>query len=358
MKKITLIVGTRPNYIKAFPVYDALQQYSEAFKLKLIHTGQHYDQNMNEIFFNELNMKKPDVQFTLDSIGECAQLTEIMMKLHEEFKNDLPDLVIVFGDVTSTLAGALVANKMKIKLAHIESGLRSFDMTMPEEINRILIDSISDYLFITEQSGLDNLIRSHCLGKKMLVGNTMIDTLVKFNDIINKNLDEEIGENFIVVTIHRQSNVDNPIILTKIIESINEIAATCNHKFIFPIHHRTKLRMKNLNLEIHPNVKLTDPLGYIDFMKYIKKSQLVVTDSGGIQEETSFLGIPCVTLRENTERPATLIENGGLSVLSSVDELRSNIPKFFGIKSNIKIHLWDGNASQRIAKELFDLLMS
>lgn len=349
MKKIVLIVGTRPNYIKAFPVYEALKNN---FNLTLIHTGQHYDHNMNELFFNELGMKKPDIQFTLEKSGECLQLVEIINKLHDVFKKSKPDLVIVFGDVTSTLAGALTANKLKIKVAHVESGLRSFDMTMPEEINRIMIDNISEYLFVTEQTGLDNLVASGCVGKKFLVGNTMIDTLVKFNNAIKT--DKILDEDFIVCTIHRQSNVDNPEVLAYIIKHLNIMAQT--HKFIFPIHHRTKQKVKDLNLEFHPNIKLLDPLGYIDFMKYIKKAKLVVTDSGGVQEETSFLGIYCITLRNSTERPATLVANGGSSILATIDELPDYINEYYGKKSNTKIHLWDGCAGQRICENLMQVL--
>lgn len=348
MKKIILIVGTRPNYIKAFPVYSAL---SKNFDITMIHTGQHYDNNMNEIFFNELGMKKPDVQLNLNQSGECLQLSEIIFKLHDVLNNIKPDLVIVFGDVTSTLAGALAANKLKIKLAHVESGLRSFDMTMSEEINRIIVDNISDILFVTEQSGLKNLSDSKCQGEKYLVGNTMIDTLVKFDKIINtNNINNTKNDDYIVLTIHRQSNVDNSKNLRQIVECLNKLATKYN--FIFPIHHRTREKVKNLNLEFHENIKLLQPLGYMEFMKYIKQAKLVITDSGGIQEETSFLGIHCITLRDTTERPATLIENGGSSILASLDQLETYVDKFYGKKINTQIHLWDGCAGERICEIL------
>lgn len=344
LKKISLIVGTRPNYIKAFPVYGSLVNLK--LNVQIVHTGQHYDPIVNEIFFTELEMTKPHVQFILESSGECDQLIEIMKKLSDLYKKNKPDLVIVFGDVTSTLAGSLVANKMKIKLAHVESGLRSFDQTMPEEINRILVDSISDYLFVTEKSGLDNL--SHVKKEGVyFVGNTMIDTLVKFNSKI------EISEctDYIVLTIHRQSNVDNPLMLTKIVTTLNTIAGK-GFKFIFPIHHRTKQKMTNLNLKFNENIKQMAPLGYLDFMKYVKKSSLVVTDSGGIQEETTYLGIHCITLRDNTERPSTLVENGGTNVLSTIEGLERNIDKFCGKRKDTNIELWDGFASDRIASTL------
>ena len=351
--RISFVIGTRPNYIKAFPVYDTLNS-TGLYDIEIIHTGQHYDVNVNEIFFNELGMKRPDIQFVLKSKGECQQLTEIMTKLHESYITTKPDLIIVFGDVTSTLAGALVANKMRIKLAHVESGLRSFDLTMPEENNRIIVDSISDYLFVTEQAGMVNLKKSCCNGKAFFVGNTMIDTLVKFdklssyseNNLVNSSKNESL-DNFILLTMHRQSNVDDPTILNKIVSVLNNLAD--RYLFVFPMHHRTKQKVKELGLVFHSNIKLTEPMGYLDFMKHVKMSQLVVTDSGGIQEETSFLGIHCVTLRDNTERPSTLTVNGGSSVLSSIDQLETNIIKYYGLKSTTQIHLWDGKASERIA---------
>lgn len=340
---ISLIIGTRPNYIKAFPVYSELSKY---FDVELLHTGQHYDSTVNEIFFEQLGMRKPYIQFTLTSKTECEQLTEIMTKLFTHYQTKRPNLIIVFGDVTSTLAGALVANKLRIKLAHVESGLRSFDITMPEENNRIIVDSISDYLFVTEQSGINNLKNENSRGNILFVGNTMIDTLVKFqknsqNLIINNN-------DFIVVTIHRQSNVDNPDNLTKIVNILNKLSEKYN--FIFPIHHRTKNKLNELSLIFNKNIHLTEPLGYLDFMKYVQQSKLVITDSGGIQEETTFLGIHCITLRDNTERPSTLVKNGGTSILSSLDNLEENVNKYYNKRVTTKIELWDGKASERIAE--------
>lgn len=346
-KKISLIVGTRPNYIKAFPVYNSLSK-NAMYNLELIHTGQHYDPIVNDIFFSQLGMKKPDIQFDLESKNECSQLIEIMKKLFDHYSISSPDLIVVFGDVTSTLAGALVANKMRIKLAHVEAGLRSFDLSMPEENNRILVDSVSDYLFVTDEAGLINLRNENNKGISFFTGNTMIDTLVKYSQLTNpENINVDL-DNFIILTLHRQSNVDNLQNLTKIVNVLNKIAD--NHALIFPIHHRTKSKIINGNLLLNKNIKLIEPLGYLDFIKYVKKSKLVITDSGGIQEETSFLGIHCITLRENTERPCTLIENGGASILSSIDNLEHNVDKYYGKTIQTQIKLWDGEASERIKK--------
>lgn len=352
MKKIVLIVGTRPNYIKAFPVYDQLIKHSE-FNVQIIHTGQHYDYTMNGIFFKELGIPEPHISITLESTNECEQLVEIMDKLHKIFIEIKPDLILVFGDVTSTLAGSLVANKMKIKLGHIESGLRSKDMTMPEEINRILVDSMADYLFVTEESAIYNLNLENIAERSQIfyVGNTMIDTLVKFIDkfdtVNNINKKSISFNDYIVLTIHRQSNVDNKQELTKIIMELNSICAE-GYKFVFPIHHRTIKKIDELGIKLHDNIIVISPQSYLSFINYVKNSKLVITDSGGIQEETTYLGIPCITLRHNTERPATLMRNGGSSCLSTIDNLATNIKKYYGNSFKTDIFLWDGKASERI----------
>jgi len=351
MKKVVLIVGTRPNYIKAFPVYEQLIKCNE-IAVCIIHTGQHYDYAMNGIFFKELGVPEPHIMISLESLGECCQLIEIMDKLTQIFNNDIPDLVLTFGDVTSTLAGALVANKLKIKLGHIEAGLRSKDTTMPEEINRILVDNMSDYLFTTEQSAIDNLQLENILVKSKVfqVGNTMIDTLVKFIDVKILN-----SEDHIILTIHRQSNVDNKMMLSKIITTLNEISDE-GYKIIFPIHHRTLKKINELDIKLKSNIIVIPPQSYLSFMDYVKKAKLVITDSGGIQEETTYMGIPCITLRSNTERPATLISNGGTSCLSTIDNLMANIKKYYGTKYKTNVPLWDGKASERIALHIIEEL--
>ena len=351
---ITLVIGTRPNYMKAFPIYRELSRRN--ISVRLIHTGQHYDSNMNDLFFNELKIDCPDVQFDM---GECnseaQQISTIMSNLNNEFLMNRPKLILVFGDVTSSLAAALVANKLKILLVHIESGLRSFDRDMPEEINRILIDNLADYLFVSEQSGMVNLSKDNISGNKIFVGNTMIDTLVYADSsgllnesIFQKDPFSQLQEKqYIVVTIHRQSNVEDVIKFGEIINNLNELSN--NYFIIFPIHHRTKKALQKLhdeNIYLSKNIIQTNALGYMDFMSLIKFSDLVLTDSGGIQEETAYLGIPCVTLRDNTERPITL--DIGLNVLCKVNEINTQVKAKYGKKISCKIDLWDGKASLRI----------
>ena len=356
MKKVMFILGTRPNYMKAYPLYKELQN---KYQLILVHTGQHYDNNMFQIFFDEFSLPKPDIQINLNNKDPLLQLGEMITELSKIAINSKPDLIIVFGDVTSTLAGALVSNKLNIKLAHIESGLRSFDRSMPEEINRILTDQITDYFFITEPSGISNLLASNLSYEQKqnlyFVGNTMIDTLVEMLPKIKKidyyktlNLSEN---NFIIVTLHRPSNVDNIDQLIKIVDKLNEI--NYNHQIVWPIHPRTKKRLIESNLNISKFITL-EPLGYIEFMNLVYYSKLVITDSGGIQEETTFLSKPCLTLRENTERPITLIKNGGTNKLTNLDNLLDDINNI--VLKKTKIKKWDGNACKRIENILNEIL--
>ena len=346
MKKIVLVVGTRPNFMKAFPVYEALKPH---FDLYLIHTGQHYDKNMSKIFFDELNFSDPDFYLNIKSRTQTSQLGEIITKLEDVLNTINPDLLIVFGDVTSTLAAALTANKMGIKLAHVEAGLRSYDMTMPEEVNRILTDNISDYLFVTEESGIENLIKIGISKDRIfLVGNTMIDSLIKYQDKIeNTKYYESLKlekNNYIVLTLHRPSNVDDNDYLKRIFNEIEKVAQ--KKRIIYPVHPRIKDKIKDI---VSENIILIDPLGYLEFINLVSNSYCVITDSGGIQEETTFLNIPCLTLRSNTERPSTFVENGGTNKLVNMDNL-------FDEYKNLKINnivikqnnLFDGKASDRI----------
>jgi UDP-N-acetylglucosamine 2-epimerase (non-hydrolysing) len=351
---VTLVIGTRPNYMKAFPIYRELLRRN--IPAKLIHTGQHYDLNMNDLFFKELQISSPDIQFNMEECSsEAHQISTIISNLNNEFLINKPKLILVFGDVTSSLAAALVSNKLNIPLAHIESGLRSFDKKMPEEINRILIDNLSDYLFVTEQSGMFNLYKDNISGDKIFVGNTMIDTLMYAEElgllkesIFKKDPYSKLqNKHYIVVTIHRQSNVEDIPKFSKIINNLNELS---NEYFIiFPVHHRTKKaleKLNSMNIYLSKNIIQTDSLGYMDFMSLVKFSNLVLTDSGGIQEETAFLGIPCITLRDNTERPITL--DIGLNILCKVDEINAKVKSKYGKKNCCKIDLWDGKASMRI----------
>jgi UDP-N-acetylglucosamine 2-epimerase (non-hydrolysing) len=318
--------------------------------IKIIHSGQHYDENMNKLFFEQLNCRKPDIQFILKNKSQIEQLTEIMNNLTKEFEKNKPKCLLVFGDVTTTLAGALVANKMNIPLCHIESGLRSFDRNMPEEINRILVDQLSDIRFITEESGIVNLENEGLKKNNYLVGNTMIDTLVSFREKF-KNIKPNI-DNYIIITLHRPSNVDSNENLTNIINKLNDIANKYN--IVFPIHPRTRSVLNFCKVKLHKNINVIDPLLYLDFMGFVANSKLVITDSGGIQEETSYLGIPCITLRDNTERPVTLVNNGGSNILSNLTDLNLDVEKMFGRTFECKIKNWDGISAQRILSIVYE----
>lgn len=342
--KIIIIVGTRPNFIKAFPVYHALKPDHD---LKLIHTGQHYDKNMSQIFFEELKFPEPDINLNITG-SPIQQTAEVMTKLETIFLQENPDLVIVFGDVTSTLAGALVASKLNIKLAHVESGLRSFDRTMPEEINRILTDKLADILFVTEPSGLLNLKKENITNNIFYVGNTMIDTLFKFKDQARKlKVCRKYGlveKNYILVTIHRVNNVDEN--LEQIVKTLNKLSE--KYQVIFPVHPRTQKKINQKNKFI-----IIEPVGYLEFISLMIDSQLVLTDSGGIQEETTALNIPCLTARPNTERPITITH--GTNQLISLDLLETRTDQIMNGDLRIgfrEIKLWDGKASERIAEIL------
>ncbi|MBN4071175.1 UDP-N-acetylglucosamine 2-epimerase (non-hydrolyzing) [Crocinitomix catalasitica] len=363
-KKILVSIGTRPNFIKITQFRKIADRYKDQIELKILHTGQHFDNKMSRIFFDQFDLQ-PDFIIDLESRSPTSQMGEIMMKMERFCEEYDPDLLMTPGDVNSTLAAALVANKLGIKLAHIESGLRSKDRKMPEEINRILTDEISDLLFVTEQSGVDNLKLSGKSDDQILfVGNTMIDTLVAFSDKIDQSdiltrLDVSEGS-YALMTMHRPSNVDSIEGLNNLIETITTIGKRM--KIVFPIHPRTL----NMTRQYHLEEKLTsiqqllllEPLGYFAFQKLVKNAAVVVTDSGGIQEETTYYKIPCLTLRENTERPSTLeigtnelIEFNSSIIEQKIKTIQNGkfdegeIPKF-----------WDGKATERIFEHLHNLL--
>lgn len=356
--KISLLVGTRPNIVKISQFRHVFSQYDH-FELKIIHSNQHYSQSVSSIFFTQFGIEA-DVILPKFEGHASAHMGHVIQHLTIELMNDKPDLLIVVGDVNSTLSGAIVANKLGVKLAHLESGLRSYDRQMPEEINRIIVDELSDYFFVTEQSGWDNLKNE---GKDMnhvyFVGNTMIDSLMAFKeDIRSKSFPFKYEENkpYLAMTLHRPSNVDNKAGLLKILSLLKY----CSQHFqiIFPMHPRTKKnidRSKFCNdFENLTNVIFTEPLDYFTFQKLIAFSYGVITDSGGIQEETTFLGVPCVTLRENTERPITielgtneLMDFDPPSVLDKLNQLRN--------KKNQIPPLWDGRATHRIAEKLNEI---
>ena len=357
MKKIIIIVGTRPNFIKGFPVYRSLEEY---FDLTLIHTGQHYDDKMSDIFFRELEFPEPDIYLNTQSKSQSGQLGEIITKLEYHFNNIMPDLVLVFGDVTSTLAGALCAHKMGLKVGHVEAGLRSYDLEMPEEINRLLTDRVTDIFFCSEMSGIINLKNENLVNKNAyFVGNTMIDTQHKFkNKILSTKYWKKLNlseKDYILITLHRPSNVDNKYKLKEIFDELMKLSE--NNIIVCPLHHRTRNALNKINyldlINNKQNLILIDPLGYLEFSALMMKSKCVITDSGGVQEETAALKIPCFTLRENTERPATLRINGGSNILCSKI---SDIDLLIDNSHFNDIEKWDGNASLRIRDILLEIL--
>jgi UDP-N-acetylglucosamine 2-epimerase (non-hydrolysing) len=360
--KIINVVGARPNFMKIAPIMRAFQATNQIETL-LVHTGQHYDKKMSELFFHQLNIPEPDINLEVGSSSHAIQTADIMKAFEPVVLEHKPDAVLVVGDVNSTIACGLVAVKLGIKLIHVEAGLRSFDRTMPEEINRILTDSISDLLFCTEQSGVNNLINEGVGKEKIfLVGNVMIDTLLAnkekadSSDILDKlNLN---GDNFAALTLHRPSNVDDVNVFSGILDALEEIQN--DMPIIFPIHPRTLRNLKSFGLDSRferlSNLHLIEPLGYLDFLKILSNARIVLTDSGGIQEETTILKIPCLTLRENTERPVT-VESGSnrivgtnpSRILQAYKQVMSSYDKELKIPP-----LWDGYAAKRITEILIE----
>jgi UDP-N-acetylglucosamine 2-epimerase (non-hydrolysing) len=357
MKKILVIAGARPNFVKIAPLMKAFQKHRDRFQVMLVHTGQHYDFAMSEVFFRNLEIPRPDIFLEVGSASHALQTAKIMTSFEEVCVKEQPDIVIVVGDVNSTLACSLVAAKIGIKVVHVESGLRSFDRTMPEEVNRLVTDSLSDYLFVSEESGLANLKKEGVSSKKIFyVGNIMIDTLlsstekIEQSDVLNA-LKIKPGE-YAVLTLHRPSNVDSKMSLSKIYEILRFISEKLT--IVYPIHPRTKKMLETFGLlstyEGLSGLKMIEPLGYIDFIKLVKDSRFVLTDSGGIQEETTVMKIPCLTMRENTERPVTIRQ--GTNVLVGTDKARivTHVKRILTGKSKkSKIpRFWDGKTAGRI----------
>lgn len=357
--QILHVVGARPNFMKAAPVMDALRRHPQ-FEQKLVHTGQHYDANMSEIFFHQLGLPEPDVNLEVGSASHTVQTAQIMVRFEEFVQNQRPHLVLVYGDVNSTVAASLVCAKLLIPVGHVEAGLRSFDRTMPEEINRLLTDQISDLLFTPSEDGDENLLREGISPQKVhRVGNVMIDTLVRLLDKTAENeaparLGLESG-GYALVTLHRPSNVDEPETLFRIFRALEEIA----HRLpvVFPVHPRTRQRLKLLESGNDSSIKLIDPVGYLDFLTLQRAARVVITDSGGIQEETTYLGVPCLTVRENTERPITVTQGTNLLVGTDMKLLKAEVEKVLngGAKTGKIPPLWDGKAGQRIAEVLCGL---
>ncbi|APF20199.1 UDP-N-acetylglucosamine 2-epimerase [Caldithrix abyssi DSM 13497] len=358
MIKVINVVGARPNFMKIAPIQREMSKYSN-IKPVLVHTGQHYDKRMSKFFFNDLQLPEPDIYLGVGSGTHAEQTAKIMTHFEKILNEEKPDLVLVVGDVNSTAACSLVAAKMNTKIAHVEAGLRSFDRTMPEEINRLVTDVLSDLLFVTEKSGLENLKREGIADHKVhFVGHVMIDSLIYFKPKADQSaiLDElnlTPGE-YGVITLHRPSNVDNKQNFEKLLNAFAQIEQRL--PLIFPIHPRSQKMIDQFGLrekvEKMSNLRLLDPLGYLDFMKLLHNAKLVLTDSGGIQEETTFLGIPCITMRENTERPITV--EIGTNVLVGTDTQRIVLEAEKILDGNAKKgqipELWDGHAAERIVK--------
>lgn len=357
---ILIVIGTRPNFIKVTQFKKLASNYS-SLDLKIVHTGQHYDDKMADVFFKQFNLT-PDYFLNISQGSPNAQIAEIMQKLEQLILKDFkPDLLIVVGDVNSTLAATITANKMGIKLAHIESGLRSFDETMPEEHNRIITDKLSNVFFVTEQSGYDNLVKEGIATDKIIfVGNTMIDTMVAFEkDIDNSDVMQQYqldSENFVLMTMHRPATVDNNDELHKLFKLIEDL--TLKYKVFFPIHPRTLKRIEEFGLKDkflnNSRIILAEPLDYFAFQKLVKECKFIITDSGGIQEESTFLGKPCLTLRPNTERPVTVIEGTNTLVPFEIDVIKNFVSQIeSGVYKKGKVpKLWDGKSTERILNYL------
>ncbi len=368
--KILSIVGARPNFMKIAPLCDEMAK--RGVNHYLVHTGQHYDEKMSKLFFEQLAIPKPDIDLGVGSGTQAEQTAEIMKRLEPVLLREKPDLMIVVGDVTSTMAASITAAKLLIPIAHVESGLRSFDRTMPEEINRLLTDAIADYHFTTEESASQNLIREGVAPEKIFfVGNTMIDSLLKHVEKAEQStILKDLGlspQGYGVVTLHRPSNVDDPGNFGKILKALAEIA-NGGLPLIFPVHPRTRKRLDEYGLksfvrehrvgEAAVGIMLTDPLGYLDFLKLTKESRLVLTDSGGIQEETTVFGVPCLTLRENTERPVTI--TSGTNMLVGMDSQKIVFEGMRCLREGAPHHavpqLWDGRAAERIVGKIIELV--
>ncbi len=351
MKNIMHVVGARPNYVKASPIIDAIRSLNK-YNQVVLNTGQHFDSVMTTEMMSCLSMNSPDINLKLEGEDLFSRLGDMICGIAYNIKKESPNLVLVYGDVDSTLAASIVCSRLGITFAHVESGLRSFDNTMPEELNRTIVDKLAHIHFVTEKDGIKNLNEENASkGEVHLVGNTMIDSLSK---VLRKN-DVKItsdNSNKILLTCHRSSNVDTESGLLKLLKMCRDI----NYDIIWPMHPRTKFRMKEFNIfsefEKVENLHIVEPMNYLKFIKNVASSRVVITDSGGIQEETSYMGIPCLTIRENTERPVTI--SRGTNTLVSFDKVVKSVDDVFEgkYKQGGKIEMWDGRSSKRISEHI------
>lgn len=368
--KVLCVAGTRPNFVKVAALMRCLAEHP-LFRTKLVHTGQHYDADLSGIFFRQLRMPVPDIELEVGSGSHASQTAEIMRRFEAVLEDEQPQVVLVVGDVNSTLACALAAAKFSLRepfewgrgsrsrpiVAHVEAGLRSFDEDMPEEVNRKLTDAISDLLYVSDPAGMVNLRAEGVAEERMaFVGNVMIDTLLAARArAAGSRVLEELGlraGGYGLVTLHRPSNVDDPEALVPLLAVLDELAAQV--PLVFPVHPRTRARLDALGHRLDEGRwKVMDPLGYLDFLKLMSDARIVLTDSGGVQEETTVLGVPCVTLRENTERPVTLTEGTNHLAGTEPQSIRAHIAKALAQAPTGRVpRLWDGQAAKRIVEHL------
>jgi UDP-N-acetylglucosamine 2-epimerase (non-hydrolysing) len=367
--KVIQVVGARPNFMKVAPLHRAIQKLT-GWTSKIVHTGQHFDAKMSDVFFTQLELPEPDFFLGIGGGSHTEVTAKIMVAFEKIVEAEKPDLIIVVGDVTSTLACTLVAIKMGIKVAHVEAGLRSFDRTMPEELNRILTDSVADYLFVTEESGMQHLKNEGVADERVFfAGNVMIDSLVRYQEKAKTTtILEDLSTvdcplttgNYIVMTMHRPANVDTEKGLQSILELIE--LSSQDTKIIFPIHPRTRAHMEKFGLAYRldqaKNLIMTEPLGYLEFIQLMSNATAILTDSGGIQEETTYLGVPCLTFRDSTERPIT-VTLGTNQLLSDLDPKKTYAALKEILAGKVKKGsippLWDGKAAERIAAKLAEI---
>jgi len=368
-KKILCVVGARPNFMKIAPVIAALKVGPTPFEICLLHTGQHYDTAMNDQFFTALNIPRPNINLDVGSGSHAVQTSEIMRRFEPVLDQEMPDAILVVGDVNSTIACALVAAKKGIKVIHVEAGLRSYDRAMPEEINRVLTDQISDILFTTEREAEENLHREGIERERVhFVGNVMIDTLksqLPYATPVTTILDQAgVSPSFLgskkayaVLTLHRPANVDDVAVLGAVLSAIGKVSRSL--PVIFPIHPRTRSRIEGfglMELITLANISLLPPQGYLEMLGLMKDARMVLTDSGGIQEETTALGVPCITLRHNTERPITVTEGTNTIAGTDPEKIQAVVNEILQIGGKVgkAPEFWDGKASHRIAAVLHD----
>lgn len=345
------VVGARPNFMKVAPVHAAFRKRA-GVRQTLVHTGQHYDANLSDIFFEQLGIPRPDVSLEVGSGSHAVQTAEVMIRFEKTILERQPDLVLVYGDVNSTVAATLVCAKLGTKLAHVEAGLRSFDRTMPEEINRLVTDQLADMLLIPSEEAIGNLLREGVAREKIhFVGNVMIDTLRSLLPQARMPEIPGLGDKYALVTLHRPSNVDEPETLKRILATLTRISEQL--QIVFPVHPRTKARIQSMGYQFENSTRIfgIPPIGYLECLALQQKATVVVTDSGGLQEETTALGVPCLTVRENTERPITITHGTNTLVGTDMELLTSEVNKILtGHGKGGRVPpLWDGSASERIA---------